>query len=222
MAKSFKDLLGDRKLLPIAHIDNAADAPRLAEALLASGIDILEITYRTDAALDAITAITSRMDMTVGLGTVLEADHFQFAGQVGAKFVTSPGLNINLLAMANAEHLTYLPSVFTASEIMLARDLEYDTMKYFPAYTGGILSPYPQLAVAFPNLKFCLTGGIDHTNFVQTLALRGVLAIGGSWLASRQLIRDGNWSEITARAKFARDTINSEQETSRKSATDSL
>ena len=207
MAKDFKLLLGNRRLIPVAHVDNAATAPHLAEALLSCGIDMLEITYRNEAALDVVAAISSRFDMIVGLGTVLEADHFQFATQVGAKFVTSPGLNINLLSMANAEHLTYLPGVFTASEIMLARDLEYETLKYYPIYTSAGISPYPQLASAFPKLNFCLTGGVNQDNFLQTLALPGVLAIGGSWITSRRLVSEGNWAEITARAKLASDAV---------------
>ena len=207
MSHKIKELFTGHPLLPVVEIMEAASGPPLAQALLDGGIKIIEITLRTDAALSAAELIGQREDIIVGIGTILEADQFRYAHQVEAQFAASPGFNMDLLDVAKEEKMPYLPGVFTASEIMLARDLEYEFIKFFPTYTPTGLSPYPQLAPAFPKMQFCLTGGISQDNFDRTLAMQGVIAVGGSWLAPRQLIEAKDFKEITARAKFATDKL---------------
>ena len=164
---------------------------------------MIEITLRTDAALAAVENILEREEVIVGLGSLLEADQFRYARQVGARFAASPGLNEDLLSVAEVEKLPYLPGVYTASDIMLARDLECRFIKFFPAYTNGQPSHFAQLAPIFSDLNFCLTGGIGPDNMAEALALPHVAVVGGSWIAPRELIKAKDWSGIEARAKEA-------------------
>ena len=207
MSRRTKELFVDHRLLPVVEISDPEKGPPLAKALLDGGISILEVTLRTDAALEAVERIVASEDILVGLGTLLEADQFRYAHQVGARFTTSPGLNVDLLNVADEENLPYLPGVFTSSEIMLARDLEYETLKYFPAFTLEGNTQYTQLASAFPQMSFCLTGGVHENNFLSALALKGVMAVGGTWLAPKNLVEESNWEEITWNARKATRSI---------------
>ncbi|MBF2735098.1 MAG: bifunctional 4-hydroxy-2-oxoglutarate aldolase/2-dehydro-3-deoxy-phosphogluconate aldolase [Betaproteobacteria bacterium AqS2] len=203
MLTNLANFFGGTRLLPVVEIDAAEDAPALAAALARAGIRVIEITLRTDAALVAVERILEREDVIVGLGSLLEADQFRYARQVGARFVASPGLNLDLLSVAEVEKMPYLPGVYSASEIMQARDLECRFIKFFPAYTSGRLSHFSQLTPIFKDLRFCLTGGIDASNLAEALALPHVEAVGGSWLAPRKLIKEKNWEAIEATAKEA-------------------
>lgn len=203
MSKDFLQIFADNPLLPVVELEQAADAQPLKEALQKAGINIMEITLRTEQAIAAAESITEDDEFLVGLGTLLEADQFRYASQIGVDFVSSPGLNTDLLSVADAEKIAYLPGVFTPSEIMLARDLEYDIMKFFPAYDNQGIQHFPQISASFRNLHFCLTGGISQANFLKTLDMHGVIGVGGSWLAPKKLINAQDWAGITATAKQA-------------------
>ena len=201
MSRRIKEIFAEHQLLPVVEIDTPEKGPPLARALLDGGINIVEITLRTDAALAAVEEIVANEDIMVGLGTLLEADQFRYAHQVGAKFTASPGLNVDLLNVADAEKIPYLPGVFTASEIMLARDLEYETLKYYPAFTPEGKTQYTQLAAGFSQMEFCLTGGVTEANFAEALSMKSVIAVGGTWLAPTRLIQESRWEEITQIAR---------------------
>lgn len=203
MLTNLADFFDGCPLLPVIEIDNADDAPQLAATLAKAGLKVIEITLRTDAALAAVENILEREEVIVGLGSLLEADQFRYARQVGARFAASPGLNEDLLSVAEVEKLPYLPGVYTASDIMLARDLECRFIKFFPAYTNGQPSHFSQLAPIFSDLSFCLTGGIGPENMTEALALPHVAVVGGSWIAPRAMIKAKDWSSIEARAKDA-------------------
>lgn len=207
MSRRIREVFDSHRLWPVAELDTPEQGPPLARALLDAGIGILEVTLRTDAALSAVERIVASEDILVGLGTVLEADQFRYAHQVGAKFTSSPGLNVDLLSVADEEKIPYLPGVFTASEVMLARDLEYETLKYFPAFSPQGATQYSQISAAFPQMSFCLTGGIGEGNYTEALSLKGVLAVGGSWLAPRSLVAASDWAAITETARRCRDAI---------------
>ena len=207
MYHGIRDIFVNNRLLPVAEIQNPEQGPHLAASLIKGGINILEVLLRTDEAISAVEHIIANEDILVGLGTVLEADQFRYAHQIGARFCTSPGLNVDLLNVANVEKMPYLPGAFTASEIMLARDLECRVLKFFPAYTHTGISHYPQLAGAFHGIRFCLTGLIDEKNFIEALKMPKVIAVGGSWLCPTELINAGKWDEITQRAKFAVEEV---------------
>ena len=197
------EIFANQPLLPVVRLSKAEQGVPLALALLDGGIGVMEVTLRTNAALAAVDKITANVEISVGLGTVIEADHFRYAHQVGAQFASSPGLNTDLISVAEEEKLPYLPGVFTASEVMLARDLDCNTLKFFPAYTGNRLNHYMQLALAFPSLHFVLTGGVNGENYLDTLNLLGVASVGGSWIAPEELIQAEDWTQITERAKLA-------------------
>lgn len=205
MSRKLRRIFDDHPVLPVAAVDSAESGPPLAKALREGGISIVEIMLRSDEALAAVERIVASEDIMVGLGTLLEADQFKYAQQVGAKFTTSPGLNLDLLSVADEEHIPYLPGVFTASEIMLARDHDYETLKYFPAFVPDRprQTQYLQLASAFPQMRFCMTGGIDGGNFMDALAMSNVIAVGGTWIAPRELVAAGDWAQITERARHA-------------------
>lgn len=195
------ELFTDHSILPVVTVDKVEDGVPLAQALLDGGIGLMEVTLRSDAALSAVDRITAEVEIFVGLGTVIEADQFRYAHQVGAHFTSSPGLNASLISVASEEKIPYLPGVYTASEVMLARDLECATVKFFPAYTDGRLNHIDQIARAFPAMDFVLTGGIDGANYLAALAQQRVVAVGGSWIAPRELIAARDWAQISERAR---------------------
>ena len=203
MAKDLGKILIKNPLLPVVEIEDANNAKPLRDAIQEGGINIIEITLRTKDALTAAEQICQDLDFTVGLGTLIEADQFRYASQLGIDFVSSPGLNRDLMSVAEEEKIAYLPGVFTPSEIMEARDFEYSTMKFFPAYSEAGMQHFPQVSAAFRSLHFCLTGGVNDDNFIKTLSMETVVSVGGSWLAPRELIKNKGWASITHRVKEA-------------------
>lgn len=201
------NLLIDHPLIPVVEIEDAAHGPMLADALVAGGIKCIEVTLRTEAALEAAELIIRNTAILVGLGTVLEADQLRFAKQIGAKFAVSPGLSEDLVATAEQEKIPYLPGVYTASEAMRARDLYCEVVKFFPAFLAPGVSAFKNISAILPNVKFCLTGGINQDSFSDVLKMKNVIAVGGSWIASREDIRKADWAGITNRAKRASEVL---------------
>ena len=191
----------DRRIVSIAVLDRAEHAPPLALALLAGGLDVIEVTFRTPAAAAGIAAIRAACpDMLVGAGTLLTAEQARQAKAAGAQFAVAPGLNETVVRAAQECGLPFFPGVATPSDIERALELGCRCLKFFPAEAAGgvpmlqaLTGPY-----AHTGLKFIPTGGIGLKNLASYLALPVVVAIGGSWMAERKLINDGNWSAITA------------------------
>jgi len=191
----------DRRIVSIAVLDRAEHAPPLALALLAGGLDVIEVTFRTPAAAASIAAIRAACpDMLVGAGTLLTAEQARQAKAAGAQFAVAPGLNETVVRAAQECGLPFFPGVATPSDIERALELGCRCLKFFPAEAAGgvpmlqaLTGPY-----AHTGLKFIPTGGIGLKNLASYLALPVVVAIGGSWMAERKLINDGNWSAITA------------------------
>jgi 2-dehydro-3-deoxyphosphogluconate aldolase / (4S)-4-hydroxy-2-oxoglutarate aldolase len=192
------------KFVPVVEIDNVAHAVPLAHALLAGGVDVIEITLRTAAATTAIEAI-ARADLPISLaaGTVLNAAQLSACGDAGARFAISPGASPALLLAGTKSQIPLVPGVATASEAMTAAEHGYTLLKLFPAQAAGGVPLLKSLAGPLPDLRFVPTGGIDAGNAAQFLALPNVRAVGGSWLAPRTLIASGDWSGITALARAA-------------------
>ncbi len=192
-------ILSANRIIPVITVERVADAVPLARALVAGGVTALEITLRTPAALDAARAIIAEVpDAIVGLGTVTRPADFAQAEHIGARFVISPGTTAALLAAAASSNLPYLPGVATASDIMAARDAGFTTVKFFPAVQVGGIPAIRALAGPFPDVRFCPTGGIGEANAAEWLAVPGIVAVGGSWLAPTDLIRAGDFAGITA------------------------
>ena len=191
-------------VIPVVVIDDEEDAVPLAEALVAGGVKVIEVTLRTDAALAAARAISANVhDIVVGIGTVTRAEDFAAAAEAGARFVVSPGITDELLQAAEASELNYLPGVMTPSEVMRAREAGLSDLKLFPAEAAGGVALVQALAGPFPDVTFCPTGGISADAARRYLEQPNVACVGGSWLTPRAAVDAQDWPAITALARQA-------------------
>jgi 2-dehydro-3-deoxyphosphogluconate aldolase/(4S)-4-hydroxy-2-oxoglutarate aldolase len=172
-------------VIPVLVIDDAAEARPLAEALVAGGLTVLEVTLRTSAALDVIREMKQVPGAIVGAGTVLNKRQLDEALAAGAEFIVSPGLTDNCARAAIATGAPYLPGVATTSDIMRGLDLGLDRFKFFPAATSGGIPTLKALAAVFGEVCFCPTGGITEQTAPEWLALEAVLCVGGSWVVPK-------------------------------------
>ena len=199
-----RSILALGPVMPVIVIDDAADAVPLAEALLEGGLQTIEITLRTDAALDAMAEIAHHCpDMVIGAGTVLEKEHARLAKQAGAVFAVSPGATPALIEGCADVGLDLLPGAASASEAMALYEHGFDALKFFPAVPAGGASFLKSLASPLPQITFCPTGGITQQTAPDFLALDNVGCVGGSWLATRVDIANKDFKTITERAKMA-------------------
>jgi len=169
-------------VIPVIVIDRVEDAVPMAEALVAGGLPVLEVTLRTPAALDALTAMKAVKGAVVGAGTVLDPAMLAGAIHAGAEFIVSPGLTDNLGKAAVASGIPFLPGTANAGDIMRGMDLGLSRFKFFPAATSGGIPALKALAGPFGNARFCPTGGISAATAPDWLALDPVLCVGGSWV----------------------------------------
>lgn len=193
-------VIRQKRLLPVVVIDRAEDAPLLAEALLEAGLNIVEITLRTDAAIESIEVILNDFpEMVVGAGTILDTDVIQGLVDIGVQFGVSPGLNEAVVAEARRLGLPFLPGVVTPTEVERAITLDLKLLKFFPAEQAGGPAFLKALAGPYSNtgVRFIPLGGVNLANAANYLALPMVAAVGGSWFVSRELINSGNFGEIT-------------------------
>lgn len=191
------DFLDDAPVIPVIAINQIEHAIPLAQALVAGGIRNLEITLRTDCALDAIRLIAQEVEGAfVGAGTVCNAMQFEQAVSAGANFVVSPGSSAALFEVA-ASSVPLLPGAVTASEVMAAREAGYNILKFFPASTSGGAAAIKAFAGPFGDIRFVPTGGINLDNAIDYLSLNNVRAVGGSWLTPADAINDERWDVIT-------------------------
>ena len=172
-------------VIPVIVIDRVEDAVPMAEALVAGGLKVLEVTMRTPAALDAIRAMKAVSGAVVGAGTVLNPRMLKDAIDAGSEFIVSPGLTDSLGEAAVASGIPFLPGVANASNIMAGLDLGLDSFKFFPAATSGGIPALKALAGPFGGINFCPTGGISAATAPEWLALDPVLCVGGSWITPK-------------------------------------
>lgn len=192
------------RVVPVVVLQDAAHAVPLAQALLAGGIDVIEITLRTPCALDAIAAVAREVpEMQVGAGTLLSADDVRRAQDAGARFGLSPGHSPALLRAVAEAGLPFVPGVMTPGEVMAAREAGYQLMKLFPATVAGGLDMLKALASPFGDVRFCPTGGVSLDNLGGFLKQPNVALVGGSWLAPAAALQAGDWSQITTLARQA-------------------
>lgn len=190
-------------LIPVVVLDDANDAVELADALLAGGISTAEVTFRTDAAAAAIAQMSQHSDILVGAGTVTNVEQARIAIDSGAKYLVMPGFDQDLVDYCLTNQVPVLPGATDASWLMKAVNSGLKYVKFFPAQASGGLPVISALSGPFPQVQFVPTGGISKDNLAQYLAHPQVPACGGSWIATRQLIAQGDFSEITARAADA-------------------
>ncbi len=186
------------RILPIVVIDSAQHAAPLGEALVAGGLPVVEITFRTAAAEGAIKAIAKRADLLVGAGTILTTDQADRAIDAGAQFLVAPGTNPKVIDHVRKRGVPMVPGVATPSEIELAMSLGVDVLKFFPAETMGGVMSLKAFAGPFPDTHFLPTGGITPELLPEYLNLPSVVACGGSWMAPRDLLKAGRFDAIAA------------------------
>ena len=200
-------------IIPVIALDDAKDAILLAKALLAGGIDVAEITFRTAAAEESIRLIAEEVpDMLVGAGTVLTSDQAERAAKAGAKFLVSPGLDVDLIHKARELDVFMLPGAVTPTEIMQGLKEGIELFKFFPAGNYGGLKTIKSLTAPFTQIAFIPTGGVGADNLAEYLNYDRIAAVGGSWICPRNLINEGKWEEITELTREAvaiRDQIRS-------------
>jgi 2-dehydro-3-deoxyphosphogluconate aldolase/(4S)-4-hydroxy-2-oxoglutarate aldolase len=204
MNTSFEQLLGATRVVPVITIRDIAGAVPLAQALVAGGLPVLEITLRTDAGLEAISQVAATVPgAVVGAGTVTTPHQLHEACSAGASFIVSPGCTESLAAAAAGADVAFLPGAVTASEVLGLLEHGITLMKFFPAETSGGVAALKALGAPFPQVRFCPTGGIDLQRAGSYLALPNVVCIGGSWMVPADLVAAGDWAAIRALAAEA-------------------
>ena len=191
-------------VIPVLVIEDLAQAVPLAQALVAGGVRVLEVTLRTPVALAAIRAMADEVpEAIVGVGTLTRPEDFSEARDAGACFGVSPGLTPALIEAAKESGLPLLPGVMTPSEVMTARAAGFHQLKLFPAQPAGGIDMLKALAGPFPDVIFCPAGGISAETAPEFLALPNVGCVGGSWLTPKTALATGDWAAITVLARQA-------------------
>jgi len=195
------------KIVPVVKIDNAEKALPLAEALLAGGLPCAEITFRTDAAAEAIRRISKMGDFLVGAGTVLSVETVKKAVDAGAEFIVSPGFNPKVAAYCVEHKIPITPGTCTPSDIEAALELGLDILKFFPAEAMGGLKTLKAIAAPYTMVRFIPTGGINAGNVADYIKFPRVFACGGSWMVKADTINAGDFAKITALTKEAMQIV---------------
>ncbi|MDX3775399.1 bifunctional 4-hydroxy-2-oxoglutarate aldolase/2-dehydro-3-deoxy-phosphogluconate aldolase [Chromatiaceae bacterium AAb-1] len=191
-------------VVPVIVIRDLADAVPMAKALLAGGINVLEVTLRTAAALDAIRLLSQEVpEAIVGAGTVTTPEQLQQAIDAGAQFAISPGSTRELLQAGKAAPIPLIPGIASISELMEGTGLGYTHFKFFPAEAAGGVKTLKSIYGPFSDVRFCPTGGINEKNFLDYLALPNVMCVGGSWVVPDDAVAGKNWSHITELSQTA-------------------
>lgn len=190
-------------VIPVLAVHSVDHAVPLAEALVAGGLPVLEVTLRTPAALEVISAMATVSGAVVGVGTVIRPQQFQQAKDAGARFAVTPGSTPTLLSAARDSGLPTLPGVASASEAIAALEAGFDRLKLFPAEAAGGIPLLKSLHGPLAELAFCPTGGVGPNNMGAYLKLPNVLCVGGSWVAPTDRVQAGDWAGITALAREA-------------------
>ena len=196
------------RVVPVVAIQKAEDAVQLADALVEGGLPCAEITFRTDAALDAMRIMAKREDILVGAGTVLKVDQVKAAVDVGARFMVSPGFNPKVVNYCVENNITITPGICTPSDIEAALEFGLEVLKFFPAAAFGGLKTLKAMSGPYTTVKFIPTGGISPDNLLEYLQFSKVLACGGTWVAKSSLISDGKFDEIAQNAREAVEIVN--------------
>lgn len=184
------------RIIPVVVLPSAESAGPLGEALVAGGLPVAEVTFRTAAAAQAIAALAARGDILVGAGTVLTRQQVDQAVQAGAQYIVSPGSSRAVIEHARAAGVPVVPGAVTATEIQAALELGIDLVKFFPAEACGGAGAVRALAAPFAGVRFVPTGGVSPANLGQYLAIKAVAAVGGSWMVPQSAIAAGDFAAI--------------------------
>lgn len=193
-------------VVPVVILEKKEDALPTAKALLAGGVSVMEITFRTAAATDCMEEVTKNCpDILVGAGTVLNIQQAKVAVQKGAKFIVSPGFNPEVVRWCVQNKIAVVPGCVTPTEIMAAIQEGLSVVKFFPANVYGGLNAIKNLSAPFGSVKFIPTGGVNTENIQEYYSAPFVHAVGGSWICPKADVEQGNFSKITELCKQARE-----------------
>lgn len=191
-------------VVPVVVLEDAEQAVPTAKALLAGGINAMEITFRTSAAKASIAKVAAEVpEMIVGAGTVINVEQLRDALEAGAKFIVSPGLSAEVIAEAMKRNVPVMPGVVTPSEIMLGLALGVKVFKFFPAESFGGLKTIKALCGPFPQIRFIPTGGINQANAAEYFKNPKIVAVGGSWMVTKDMVAAGDFAGITEKSAAA-------------------
>jgi 2-dehydro-3-deoxyphosphogluconate aldolase/(4S)-4-hydroxy-2-oxoglutarate aldolase len=203
-----EEIMSISPIIPVVKIDNLEDAVPLATALIAGGINIMELTLRTPVALDAIKMIEQEVpQMCIGAGTVCDEIQLEQVLDVNAKFAFSPGISPELIQCAHGNSIPFIPGVATASEVMRALNHGIKYCKLFPASIVGGVDILKAFQGPFGSMKFCPTGGVNLENMNDYLTLSNVSCVGGTWIVESKLIKEKKFDTITSLCKEALENI---------------
>ena len=197
--------LANSIVVPVVVLEKAEDAVPTARAMLAGGVDTMEITFRTACAPEAIKAVAENCpEVLVGAGTVINLEQCKKAVEMGARFIVSPGFNLEVVQWCIDNGIAVTPGCVTPTEIMSAVNLGLKVLKFFPANVYGGLTAMKALSAPFPGIKFIPTGGVNGQNIGEYISAPFIHAVGGSWVCAKADINAGNWDKITDLCKEAR------------------
>ena len=197
--------LANAGVVPVVVLDDAKDAIPTANAMVAGGIDVMEITFRTAAAADSIKAVAENCpDMLVGAGTILNLDQCKLAVEMGAKFIVSPGFDAEVVGWCVENGIAVTPGCVTPTEITAALKMGLKVVKFFPAKVYGGLNAMKNLSAPFVGVKFMPTGDVNAGNLREDIDAPFIHAVGGSWVCPKAEIAAGNFEKITALCAEAR------------------
>ena len=192
-------------VVPVVVLEDAKDAIPTAKAMLAGGVDVMEITFRTACAPDAIRAVAENCpNMLVGAGTVLNWEHCKLAVEMGAKFIVSPGFDAGVVGWCLENGIAVTPGCVTPTEITAAVNIGLQVVKFFPANVYGGLNAMKNLSAPFGGVKFLPTGGVNSANIKEYISAPFIHAVGGSWVCPKDAIKAGDFEKITALCAEAR------------------
>lgn len=204
--------LGQIGVVPVVKIERGSDGPKLAEALLRGGLPCAEITFRTNAAEEAIRLISrSQPELTLGAGTVLSVEQARRAVEAGACFIISPGFDPKVVDWCIQHGITVIPGIATPTEALLGLDRGLHVLKFFPSEALGGIAMIEAISAALVGVKFVPTGGISPANMAAYLRCPAVYMVAGTWLATTKLISSGSFAEITRLASEAVEIVQRER-----------
>lgn len=204
--------LGQIGVVPVVKIERGSDGPKLAEALLRGGLPCAEITFRTNAAEEAIRLISrSQPELTLGAGTVLSVEQARRAVEAGACFIISPGFDPKVVDWCIQHGIAVIPGIATPTEALLGLDRGLHVLKFFPSEALGGIAMIEAISAALVGVKFVPTGGISPANMAAYLRCPAVYMVAGTWLATTKLISSGSFAEITRLASEAVEIVQRER-----------
>lgn len=207
---SINELLAESPVVPLVQADDPVVAVKISRALASGGLQVAEVVFRTDRALECLQAVADEVpEMIAGAGTVLSERQALAAIENGAKFIVSPGLDDRVVGAAKEQGVPVYPGTMTPSEVQRAFNLGLDVVKFFPASIAGGVPALKTLGSVFRTMKFMPTGGISAANLAEFLAVPAVLACGGSWLTPPDAVAAGDFDTIAALAAEAVDIARS-------------